>query len=729
MKMIACGRGIEQILRSERNNNDEESVDQQTDQFHTIPFVTRRRTSKSRMRTLRDPKIKHIACGRSFVVVVTESDDIYTMGSNQYGQLGMGEKPQLKQEENDSDSVTTSPNGDVFDRFVHMDYLHVEVKLLACGANHTILVTQDNEMYSCGGNMFGECGLGHSHDAHEFQKVELDSGIDNEKSEFIIEQVSCGSEHSFIRTRNHELWSCGQNYAGQLGLGTMNNESRFQKVSLELQENESDAVSRNNRDVIELKQVSCGDNHTVLLTMNNEIWTCGSNIHGALGTESHSEMRKVSDIVAKFMKLNVHSMIGRPIESIYCGETHTVLLTKDGMLYTCGSSQKGSLGLDDVNFTQEFTRVPIKPLEGATLPANSCPIDSTTILFKNRDYIMTCGNNRQENLGLGRSVSHSGRLRKLILDIESNMLVQQIALGSSMTFIAIGPKTVNSGIATQMAQTQPLEAVTPSAIEKLQQEVERKNQEIEMLQKQISSTSETQESDFTTVLGPWLIDGSDIVFERQISSDTSLGTWSSSPVLMKSVPKNTLTSIELSRLTELATIRHPNCQQYLGFNLTESGDLRIIYEYSESNLHDLLRASQVRLSVVEKVKLALEVAKGLSFLHKRQPQLAHGNLTSHSVFLNSNGSMVKIGDYRLVIDQNATVDPISNDAYQFGMILHELWFWGLVEESEADLSIRHSLQGPMITLLHSCTAEDPSCRLPISIIADQLQRVIKNMNL
>jgi alpha-tubulin suppressor-like RCC1 family protein len=46
------------------------------------------------------------------------------------------------------------------------------------------------------------------------------------------ESVYCGFDYSFI-LQNGELWSCGKNDLGQLGLGEKINRSTFEKVKLD----------------------------------------------------------------------------------------------------------------------------------------------------------------------------------------------------------------------------------------------------------------------------------------------------------------------------------------------------------------------------------------------------------------------------------------------------------------------------------------------------------------
>ena len=89
------------------------------------------------------------------------------------------------------------------------------VKKIATGRSHTILLTDDNKIFVCGANNFGQIGLGEgikaSQDVTSF--VPLDIGND-------IIDIACGWDHSLVCTNEGELYTFGHPDYGQLGNGT-----------------------------------------------------------------------------------------------------------------------------------------------------------------------------------------------------------------------------------------------------------------------------------------------------------------------------------------------------------------------------------------------------------------------------------------------------------------------------------------------------------------------------
>jgi len=94
--------------------------------------------------------------------------------------------------------------------------------------------------------------------------------------------------------------------------------------------------------------VSCGNNHTLALTSDFEVYSFGANDFGQLGVGPRANvgLNKVS--------------FPEGISSISCGNDHSVAIGASGKLYVWGSNSSGQLGLshnDNVNRPEEFTGI------------------------------------------------------------------------------------------------------------------------------------------------------------------------------------------------------------------------------------------------------------------------------------------------------------------------------------------------------------------------------------
>ena len=79
---------------------------------------------------------------------------------------------------------------------------------IACGENHSALLTNTFQVLTCGSNTYGQLG---SIQANPEQLNRIASDIK-------FESIACGSEHSFaVAADTGDLYSWGLNFKGQLG--------------------------------------------------------------------------------------------------------------------------------------------------------------------------------------------------------------------------------------------------------------------------------------------------------------------------------------------------------------------------------------------------------------------------------------------------------------------------------------------------------------------------------
>ncbi|XP_077243968.1 serine/threonine-protein kinase 12-like isoform X2 [Tasmannia lanceolata] len=94
----------------------------------------------------------------------------------------------------------------------------------------------------------------------------------------------------------------------------------------------------------------------------------------------------------------------------------------------------------------------------------------------------------------------------------------------------------------------------------------------------------------------------------------------------------------------LRELRHPNILQFLGA-IVHGEEMILITEYlSRGNLGDILR-KKVRLDILTSLRFALDIARGMSYLHQHKPNpIVHNNLSPKNL-LQDEGGHLKIGEY------------------------------------------------------------------------------------
>ena len=90
-------------------------------------------------------------------------------------------------------------------------------------SNHSLILKNDGTLWSTGNNYNGQLGLGDGADRTTF--TEITTNVDDIKS------VYCGYDHTLILKNDGTLWSTGYNGDGQLGLGDNTNRTTFTQVT------------------------------------------------------------------------------------------------------------------------------------------------------------------------------------------------------------------------------------------------------------------------------------------------------------------------------------------------------------------------------------------------------------------------------------------------------------------------------------------------------------------
>lgn len=246
--------------------------------------------------------VDQISLGRDHAAFIVKtqgkSNKLYTFGDNSDGQLGLG---------------NTVPINKYQQVLLPEDINPIYV---ACGTFQTIIVTDKGQAYACGNMIWGVLGLKPNPEPQIFFDVEIPtliSSLDNIKS------VSCGEFTTAFITHSGKLYVCGYNGQGQLGIDDTNTDRTvYEPIKIPQLGKKGNAVI----------QVSCSANHTVILTISGQVFTCGGNNFGELGLGWFSKDRLV------YKPTIIPHM--NNIVQIATSEFRTLMLTDTGDVYMCG---------------------------------------------------------------------------------------------------------------------------------------------------------------------------------------------------------------------------------------------------------------------------------------------------------------------------------------------------------------------------------------------------------
>ncbi|XP_078160305.1 serine/threonine-protein kinase VIK-like isoform X3 [Carex rostrata] len=158
--------------------------------------------------------------------------------------------------------------------------------------------------------------------------------------------------------------------------------------------------------------------------------------------------------------------------------------------------------------------------------------------------------------------------------------------------------------------------------------------------------------------GDWEIDPAELDFSTSsIIGKGSFGeilraNWRGTPVAVKRI----LPSLSEDRLvaqdfrhevTLLLKLRHPNIVQFLGA-VTEKKPLMLVTEFLRGgDLHQYLKEKGA-VSPATAISFALDIARGMAYLHKEPNVIIHRDLKPRNILLvNSSADHLKVGDFGL----------------------------------------------------------------------------------
>ncbi|XP_043705300.1 U-box domain-containing protein 52-like [Telopea speciosissima] len=191
-------------------------------------------------------------------------------------------------------------------------------------------------------------------------------------------------------------------------------------------------------------------------------------------------------------------------------------------------------------------------------------------------------------------------------------------------------------------------------------------------------------------------------------------------------------------------LRHPNVLLFMGA-VYSAERLAIVTEFlPRGSLFKTLHRNNLILDMRRRLRMALDVARGMNYLHNRNPPIVHRDLKSSNLLVDKNWT-VKVGDFGLSKLKNATFltaksgrgtpqwmapevlrnEPSNekSDVYSFGVILWELMTesipWahlnslqvvGVVGFMDRRLDVPEGLDPKVSSIVHDCWQSNPECR-------------------
>ncbi|XP_056446021.1 serine/threonine-protein kinase Nek9 [Gadus chalcogrammus] len=293
------------------------------------------------------------------------------------------------------------------------------VRQVSCGDNHVVVLTQRGDIYSWGCGEHGRLGLDCEDDFSSPMQVEMPKGA-------IMCSVSCGSDGTFFLTEAGKVLACGNNEFNKLGLnqgisGLKNHRGEASQsipytTTLTL-------VKQLSRFKIQL--ISQGKTHAAAIDERGRLITFGCNKYGQLGVKDFKKHQGVQVLMGPFG--------GNPVTKVSCGDGFTIAATDDNQIFAWGNAGNGRLGMPaDKGFGSEVCPALPRPIFGSLhhVPDLSCRAWHTILI---RERVLNSKTIRSNSSGLSFAPSPTASSSTLDLDLQgSETCVRERGLGGTL---------------------------------------------------------------------------------------------------------------------------------------------------------------------------------------------------------------------------------------------------------------------------------------------------------
>ena len=234
-----------------------------------------------------DP-MREICCGWTHTLCISEENDLWGFGSNDFGQLCNGE----------------------INTFGEMNLINTKQKniiKMAAGFKFSIIQNIDKELFGCGINKEDQFGTG---DNHHITLIPLPKLPPN------IISFKCGYGHCLYLDNQGKVYSIGNNSNGELGLGHCQDTNEISEIP----------------NIPKIKKISAMRVHNLLLDEENNVWMFGSSNGNSLSNVAVSTPVKLENLP------EIIDISGGPSSCSWLKDTN------DGV-WVFGDNSSGQLGL------------------------------------------------------------------------------------------------------------------------------------------------------------------------------------------------------------------------------------------------------------------------------------------------------------------------------------------------------------------------------------------------
>lgn len=298
--------------------------------------------------------------GSSFSLFLHQNGSIYGTGANDYGQLGLGFKSET-QFLNTASGVQEGLGNVAKITHPTASTILPPIRAISAGGRHSLFIDLNGQLWGCGDNDSGQLGINNQesveqHESSVQQDEQVIPVVIPGFDQLPLVGISAGDDYSLALDQLGQVWAFGSNESGQLGLG------HYETLDTPTLIPELSGIIR----------IAAGRNHSLFLDQDGQVWACGESF------EPYPQI--ISDLPT--------------ITEIAVGGQHSLLLDNLGQVWTFGSNEYGQLGLGDFEDRSEPTQIinlpPIAQIKAG---------DNFSLMVSSSGLVWSCGLNYHGQLG------------------------------------------------------------------------------------------------------------------------------------------------------------------------------------------------------------------------------------------------------------------------------------------------------------------------------------------
>ncbi len=269
---------------------------------------------------------------RLSTIALTTDSTLYGVGSNSYGQLGIGNKSSV--------SVFTKVLDSTDGTFINGETNIIDIAVSDSDLNRGVLIlTEEGNVYAFGDNGYGQLGTGVNTNTNQPTLISSSADGSFVSGTTKVVSISKASEHSVIVTETGNVYTFGSNLNSKLGTGDTLNSSIPKLVA-----NSADGTTFVNG-VTKIKKAYATDQTTLMLGTDDTIYTFGYGAAGRLGNGDVFGTNQARPVLVANSADGTFVNGETKIAKIIADDWNTNFITADGILYGFGSNVHGQIGV------------------------------------------------------------------------------------------------------------------------------------------------------------------------------------------------------------------------------------------------------------------------------------------------------------------------------------------------------------------------------------------------